>query len=133
MARRVRIAIFENHRDTAMLLGEFLEAEGFEPVYGPIGPFARTLAAVRDILTVHQPDVVLWDVDFPYLPQCKFFTAVRAEPEFGRLPVVLSTTSRPALTAACGDIVRGLAILQKPFLPDELLSGIEALLRPGHA
>ena len=100
-----------------------LEAAGYEVEVARDGE--RALEAVRDV----RPDAVILDAMMPVMNGQEVLRALRADPAFAELPVMM-------LTARKGqeDIVTFLSsganeYLTKPFIPQELLLRLEMMLR----
>ena len=79
------------------LIGRFLEREGFTVCQAADGPSALSLARQR------HPRAVLLDVMMPGMDGWAVLTALKAEPELARIPVIMCSFVRdPALSASLG-------------------------------
>ncbi|MDP3873900.1 MAG: response regulator [Methyloversatilis sp.] len=120
--RRVQILIAEDSATQAQLLQMLLEENGYAVVTAPHGRAA--LAA----LATCEPALVISDVMMPELDGYGLCSAIKADPQFKHIPVMLVTTlSDP------DDVIRGLEcgadnFIRKPYDEKYLLSRIHYLL-----
>ena len=99
-----------------------LEADGHECVAVENG--ADALAAIRKRV----PNLVILDVNMPGMSGFDVCRQLRAEPDLGRLPIIMLTAS-----VQSGDVTQGFGsgaddYLVKPFNPRELSERVRALL-----
>jgi DNA-binding response OmpR family regulator len=119
MARR--ILIVEDDASLAVLLHDNLSYEGF--VVECVADGREAIAAAR----AHKPDLVLLDLTIPGLDGFQVCGSLSAAPD--RQPIIILTArTQPQ------DKIRGLEIgaddyVTKPFMLDELLARIHAVLR----
>jgi CheY-like chemotaxis protein len=79
-----------------------------------------------------KPDVILLDFMMPVIDGCGFLQALRADPAWRQVPVILmSAVPEPAVRERCGDTFS--AFLHKPFNVDDLLQLLRALPGQGVA
>lgn len=121
----MKILIVEDEPATAAYLRQGLAEEGFAADVAGDGPAADEAVAVNDY------DLILLDV---MLPGADGFSLCRRWREGGMRTPILFLTARDEVR----DRVRGLDLggddyLVKPFVFDELLARVRALLRRGHA
>lgn len=120
------IVVADDDDDLRALLKLVLQRDGHTVVTAPDG--AAGLRAVRE----HRPDALVSDIDMPHMTGLELCAALRADPEFRHLPVllisgsVLPGDSRPAHAAAT-------ALLKKPFVRGDLLACLTKALAGGHA
>ena len=117
-----KILVVEDEVDVQSLLHTILTQEGYQVEVAPDGRFAL------DLLQAWEPDLVLLDW---MLPGMSGLTVCRNIRRWSNLPIIVVTsrTAQQDLTAAldagADDYVT------KPFISDELLARIRALLRRG--
>lgn len=118
-----RVLIADDDEILVELVRLQLEAAGYDVAVARDGE--RALEAVRDV----RPDAVILDAMMPVMNGQEVLRALRADPAFAELPVMM-------LTARKGqeDIVTFLSsganeYLTKPFIPQELLLRLEMMLR----
>lgn len=116
--------IVEDDRAIAMLLRFILEREGFAVRHAADGREAYRMIAAEP-----PPTVVLLDVMLPYVDGFELIDAVRAQPGWENLPIMMLTSK-----GAERDIARALDAgandyMVKPFQPEELKARLRRLLR----
>jgi len=117
-----KILVVDDDAVNRELLGEFLQAEGLEVVTAPDG--RRSLQEFARV----KPDLVLLDINMPFLDGFEVCCRLKSNPDTRLTPVVLVT----ALTATA-DRVKGIkagadGFLSKPFDQSELLAHVRSLL-----
>jgi len=120
MTRKVLFA--EDSPIQGIVLKRLLTSRGFEVQWGKNGKEAL------DILQNFNPDVIISDVEMPVMDGFEFCRAVKSNPDWKRIPVVIcSSLSEPE------DIVRGIEVgangyVTKPYEETFLMYRIESLL-----
>ncbi|QJD60910.1 response regulator [Pseudomonas sp. gcc21] len=101
-------------------LAILLEEEGYRVLSADHGRDAL------DQLAEERPDLIITDYMMPYLTGAELISAVRAEPKYADIPVLIMSAALPA-----GIDPREIAdaYLQKPADLDELLSVIKQLIQ----
>lgn len=105
------------------LVRRLLERRGFQVVEASDGREALDLARANP------PDVMLLDIQMPYLDGHQVLRAMSADPDLAVIPVVFLTgrTDVEELVAALH--LGGHDFLRKPFEPDELVARVRAAAR----
>jgi CheY-like chemotaxis protein len=80
-------------------------------------PVAAGQAVVRE-----RPDLILVDVEMPFMNGVEFVQALRADPAFAAIPVIF-VSSRSDLEDRCRQL-GAVAFLEKPVLSDRLLATV---------
>ena len=83
--------------------------------------------AVRRFMSQHQPQVIVFDVSFPYELKWQRFREFQQLGDECRVPVVLTTTNQRALTEWSG-AASVLEILGKPYDLEQLLAAVRRAL-----
>jgi CheY-like chemotaxis protein len=111
-APRAKIAVIDDDRFIRYLLELHLRKAGYE-VFA-----AEDAVAAAHVILKCAPDVILCDVDMPFLDGYEFVSALRADPVTRHLPVIFLTVSK-----SVGDRAKqlGAGHLVKPVMADELL------------
>jgi CheY-like chemotaxis protein len=109
------VAVFNASQDTIDMLTVFFEQCGYRAVGEP-WPAREPLGieAVRAFVRSHQPDVIVFDISFPYdhnWRRCREFHDLH---DTRQIPVVLTTTNERALTDMVGPTPT-MEILGKPY------------------
>ena len=119
-----RILVAEDDPVTARFVGSLLEEHGYDVVVAEDGDHALEMAAEA------APDLIVSDLVMPYRDGYEVLRALRNDPRFRAVPVViLSMRDREE------DIVRGFEqgaddYVVKPFNARELVARIRKLLEP---
>ncbi|MBS1250248.1 MAG: Transcriptional regulatory protein WalR [Chloroflexi bacterium] len=115
-----RILVVDNSSDTQILLRSILRKEGYTVELAPDG------GSALDIIQTSPPDLVLMDW---YLPDMGGLSVCRSIRRWAETPIMMVTsrTSPDDLVSAFRAGVDD--YLKRPFLSDELLARVEALLR----
>lgn len=115
-----RITIIEDDEDVAGLLEFVLRAEGFVPSIVRDGR-----AALQHVRSDEPADAVVLDHMLPYCDGLAVASAMRADPRWRAVPILLLRSSEPAPSrdAALVD-----ASLAKPFDPNVLVARVRTLV-----
>src|SRR5919199_4109319 len=97
------IAVFNASEDTVDFVTVFFELHGFRAV-GRTWPAREPLdpEIVRSFMAKHRPQVIVFVVSFPYESNWRRFLEFQELGDECRVPVVLTTTNKDALTACIG-------------------------------
>jgi CheY-like chemotaxis protein len=111
-APKAKIAVIDDDRFIRYLLDLHLRKAGYE-VYT-----AEDAVAAGHVILKHAPDVILCDVDMPFMDGYEFVTALRADPATRHIPVIFLTVNQNV-----GERAKqlGAGHLMKPVMADELL------------
>ncbi len=123
------VAVFNASEDTVDFVTVFFELHGFRAV-GRTWPAREVLDSevLHDFMAQHHPQVIVFDVSFPYESNWQRFLEFRELGHECRVPVVLTTTNRDALTECIGS-TDALELVGKPYDLDELLTAVRRVLR----
>jgi CheY-like chemotaxis protein len=119
------IVVADDDGDLRALMALVLKRDGHTVVETADG--VEALDAVRD----RRPDAVVSDIDMPHMSGTELCVAIRADPAFRDLPVLLVSGSimpgddRPRQ-------VQATALLRKPFVRHELTACLNTALGGGH-
>jgi CheY-like chemotaxis protein len=118
------VAIFNASEDTIDMLVVFFKQRGYRAVGEP-WPAREPLGveAVRTFVEKHQPDVIVFDISFPYdhnWHRCQEFHDVH---DLRKIPVVLTTTNEEALTDMVGPTPT-IEIVGKPYDLERLAEAV---------
>jgi CheY-like chemotaxis protein len=115
-----RILIVDDEFGLADVIAEVLSEVGYDvsiAINGQLG-----LVSMSEV----EPDLVLLDMMMPVLDGPAMLRAMRANPRYADIPVVMMTSLPEALPPTDGVQYQGL--LQKPFTQEKLLSMLQTLL-----
>ena len=120
-ARKTKIAVVDDDRFIRYLLDLHLRKAGYD-----VFAAEDAVAAGRVILQC-TPDLILCDVDMPFMDGYEFVTALRADPATCHIPVIFLTVSKTLEERAKPLVV---AHLVKPVTADELLRTVAQFAPP---
>ncbi len=124
------VAVFNASQDTVDMLTTYFSQCGYAAVGEP-WPAREPLSveAVEAFVAAHRPDVIVFDVSFPYdlnWQRCREFHAVESA---RHIPVVVTTTNKRALEEIVGPTPT-LEIVGKPYdlrvLADAVVRALDA-------
>jgi DNA-binding response OmpR family regulator len=119
-----RIIVIEDDENMAGLLEAVLRREGFEPKVLRDGR-----AALEHVRAHRPPDAVVVDQMLPYRDGLAIASAMRADPRWSAVPVVLLRSATPSRWDAERDARLVDACVAKPFDPGVLVASLRRLLR----
>jgi CheY-like chemotaxis protein len=123
-APKTKVAVIDDDRFIHYLLDLHLRKAGYEV-------FAAEDAVVAGrVILECAPDVIVCDVDMPFMDGFEFVSALRADPATRHIPVIFLTVNKTV-----GDRAKqlGAAHLVKPVMADELLRMVAQFAPPAKA
>jgi DNA-binding response OmpR family regulator len=119
-----RILAVDDEPDQLEMIRLFLQSEGFEVNTSSDG--ADALAKVGTV----RPHLILVDASMPRMNGFTFCEAIRKNPATAKIPIIMVTGLHTHF-ARLNSLGHGANdFLMKPFVPNELLKKINALLHP---
>jgi CheY-like chemotaxis protein len=120
-ARKAKVAVIDDDRFIRYLLDLHLRKAGYE-----VFAAEDAVAAGRVILEC-KPDLILCDVDMPFMDGYEFVSALRADPATRHIPVIFLTVNK-----SVGERAKqlGAGHLVKPVMADELLRTVAQFAPP---
>lgn len=76
------------------------------------------------VMSQHLPDVILLDIEMPYMDGFQFLKSLRDEDDTKTLPVIMLTASADRNTVYRAAKLGAVGYLKKPFLPEDLVRRI---------
>ena len=113
-----RILVVEDHEDNRRILRDLLTSVGFQLIEAETGPDGVRMAKL------HQPDLILMDLQLPGIDGYEAARQIKAEPHLSSVPIIavtsfaLSGDEERAFAAGCS------AYISKPYSPRQLLARI---------
>ena len=116
-----KIAVIDDDRFIRYLLDLHLRKAGYEVFT------AEDAVAAGRVVVEHKPDLILCDVDMPFMNGYEFVAALRADPATTHIPVIFLTVN-----ASVADHAKrlGATHLMKPVMADELLKAVAQVVPP---
>jgi len=123
-ARKPKVIIVDDDRDTREMLTLALELEGFE--------VAQAANGLRLISTLHvdRPDLILLDVMMSWIDGFELCRAVKKNDEFRDIPVIFISAKKTATDIRTGLAAGASDYFSKPIDMERLLSRIAQLIGP---
>jgi DNA-binding response OmpR family regulator len=123
-ARKKKIIIVDDDRETREMLKMALELEGYE--------VSQAANGLRLISTLHvdRPDLILLDVMMSWIDGFELCRAVKKNDEFRDIPVIFISAKKTAQDIRTGLAAGAADYFSKPIDMERLLSRIEALIGP---
>ena len=122
------VAILNTTPETIALLQDVLADEGFSTVAAYIIDFKLGQRDLEQFFKEHQPEVVLYDIAIPYIPNWQFFQEQVLAGQFlpsGRF--VVTTTNRAALELLVGPN-NVIELIGRPFDLDAIVEAVRRAL-----
>lgn len=119
--RKAKIVVIDDDRFIRYLLDLHLRKAGYEVLA------AEDAVAAGRAVVDSRPDVILCDVDMPFMDGYEFVSALRADPATSHIPVIFLTVNRTVDERARQ---LGAEHLTKPVMADELLRMVAKVAPP---
>jgi len=119
----MRVLVVDDNADIRMLLSQVLNVGGIEVVEADSGPAALELLRSGGEL----PDLVLLDIQMPFVDGWQTLTQIRADSGTAELPVVLCTVKSSPDNVARGFELGCDGYLTKPFDAGEIIAEVRAV------
>ena len=116
-----RILVVDDDECFRELMYLYLSNAGYEVL------LAEDAVVAGHLLLNGHVDLVVVDIEMPYMDGLDLVRALRSDPSVSPLPVVF-VTSRPELAGAATQL--GATYLRKPLRAEELLASVAHCLRP---
>ncbi|MBA3066610.1 response regulator [bacterium] len=123
MNERIKVVVADDEDDFANLVRLVLTVEGFDVKVAVNG--REALEKIKSFV----PDLVILDVNMPYLTGFQVLEKLRYSEKFKNLPVIMLTVRNAendeldGLEYGCDDYVT------KPFMPNQLVARVRSVLR----
>jgi len=121
-ARRPRVIIVDDDRDTREMLTLALELEGFD-----VGQAANGLRLIS-AMHVDRPDVILLDVMMSWIDGFELCRAVKKNPTFGDIPVIFISARKSLEDERTGLAAGAVDYFSKPLDMVRLIRRIRQIL-----
>ena len=118
-----RILVVEDQEDNRRILRDLLASIGYETVEAENGEDGIAAAAAE------RPDLILMDIQLPFLDGYEATRRIKADPELRTIPIIVVTSyalsgdEEKARAAGCDSYIT------KPYSPRQLLTIIREYLR----
>lgn len=117
------ILVVDDQKEFALIVRRSLEQEGFEVIIAPDGTTGLGIAEK------HRPDLVVLDLTMPDIDGLEVCARLRANPRKQPMPILVLSARASAADRILGLETGADDYLVKPFVPQELVARVKALLR----
>jgi CheY-like chemotaxis protein len=94
---RLHILVLNDDPATLQKLASWLEGQGHTAVTARLTAMHNPEEEVARLAQAERPDVVVYDVGYPYAENWRLLESLRSKPALTSVPVVVTTASRRAL------------------------------------
>jgi CheY-like chemotaxis protein len=103
--RILHILVLNDDPETLQLLASWFETQGHTTVLARITGMLDPEEEVARLADAERPDVVVYDVGFPYAENWRLLEGLRSKPPLASIPLVVTTASRRALESVAASAV----------------------------
>ena len=119
----MKIMIVDDCNTTRKLLGHYLQSRGYSVIFAENGLDALEKLAVNDV------NLVMTDLNMPFMDGIELIRTIRSDPELSEIPVLMVTTENDDIerTKAIRSGANGYLI--KPVSGDAIEENIKAIVK----
>jgi two-component system, chemotaxis family, chemotaxis protein CheY len=118
------VMIVDDSISIRQVVGLTLRGAGYDVVEGSNGKDALAKLGQQKV------NLIVSDVNMPEMNGIEFVKAVKAQPEYRFLPIIMLTTESGDEKKREGQAAGARAWVVKPFKPDVLLNAVQKLILP---
>jgi CheY-like chemotaxis protein len=118
-----KILVVDDEIDMRMAVVEMLRAKGHDVIYAEDG--VKALESIKKNL----PDVVVCDIEMPYLKGYDVLTVMRVNPKLSKIPIIFLTGKTDIEYLVRSMQLNVNDFLTKPFTEEELLGAVDVQLK----
>ncbi|NLF51915.1 MAG: response regulator [Leptolinea sp.] len=120
---KLKVLVIEDNEQNMYLVSFILEKNGYEVIQ------ARTGIEGVDLAVLHEPDLILLDIQLPVMDGYSVARAIRNRPSLAKTPMIAVTSY-----AMPGDCDQAMAAgctgyIEKPIDPENFMSQVEQFVR----
>ena len=119
-----KILVIDDETLIRTIMRDMLEGAGYEVVAAPSGEEGLQLAKAE------RPDCILLDIMMPGMDGYETCSALKADPDLARIPVLLASASSDVRIIDQAERVGAFNVLQKPFRFEQLQHVVALALNP---
>jgi DNA-binding response OmpR family regulator len=120
--RKPLIFVFDDNEAMRTLIQLHLQRAGYE-----VHVFEDAVEGGTAMLET-PPDLLISDVNMPYMDGLEFLGAMKTEPRVARVPTIMLTSRTDAETEMAAANLGAVRFLTKPLRQDDLLQAVEQVL-----
>ena len=118
----MKIMIVDDCNTTRKLLGHYLRSRGYSIVFAENG-----LDAIEK-LAVHYVNLIVTDLNMPYMDGIEFIKTLRSDPELSEIPILMVTTENDDIERAKAISSGANGYMVKPVTGDNIAENIRLIL-----
>lgn len=118
-----KILVVDDEIDMRMAVVEMLRVKGHDVIYAEDG--VKALESIKKNL----PDVVVCDIEMPYLKGYDVLTVMRVNPKLSKIPIIFLTGKTDIEYLVRSMQLNVNDFLTKPFTEEELLGAVDVQLK----
>ena len=118
----MKIMIVDDCNTTRKLLGHYLRSRGYSIVFAENGLDAIEKLAVQYI------NLIVTDLNMPYMDGIEFITTLRSDPELSEIPILMVTTENDDIERAKAISSGANGYMVKPVTADTIAEKIRLIL-----
>ncbi len=118
-----KILVVDDEIDMRKAVVEMLRAKGHDVIYAEDG--VKALESIKKNL----PDVVVCDIEMPYLKGYDVLTVMRVNPKLSQIPIIFLTGKTDIEYLVRSMQLNVNDFLTKPFTEEELLGAVDVQLK----
>jgi len=120
---KLKILVVDDEPDVVEVIGHTLEGDEFEVLRAYDG------ISALDVVEAEKPDLVLLDIMMPMMSGYEVCEQLKANPVTQDIPVICFTSAHAPQTRERSNKAGAVALLEKPFLPAELLAQVRRYIK----
>ena len=120
--RKPVIFVFDDNEAMRTLVRIHLQQAGYE-----VRAFEDAVEGGKAMLE-SPPDLLISDVNMPYMDGLEFLQAMKSDPRAARVPTIMLTSRTDEETATAAAIAGAVRFLNKPLRRDDLLQAVQQVL-----
>ena len=121
---KLQILVVDDEPDVVSVIQHKLVDEGFEVLCAYDG------ISALDMVETEKPDLILLDIMMPMMSGYEVCEQIKANPVTQNIPVICFTSAHAAKARIQSMRVGAVTMLEKPFLPAELVAQVRRHLKP---
>jgi DNA-binding response OmpR family regulator len=118
-----KILVVDDEIDMRMAVAEMLRVKGHDVIYAEDG--VKALESIK----MNLPDVVVCDIEMPYLKGYDVLTVMRVNPKLSKIPIIFLTGKTDIEYLVRSMQLNVNDFLTKPFTEEELLGAVDVQLK----
>jgi len=119
----MKIMVVDDCNTTRKLLGHYLRSRGYSVVFAENGLDALEKLAINDV------NLVLTDLNMPYMDGIELIKTLRTDPELSEIPILMVTTENDDIERAKAISSGANGYMIKPVTGDAIAKNIKSIVK----